>query len=84
MTSVLRRLETWYLSNCDGDWEHQFGVEIETLDNPGWRVKIDVTNTELESAPFSTREEGFSDQVGWLRCWKTDAEFHAVCGPERL
>lgn len=25
-------LQSWYLSNCDGEWEHGYGVAIDTLD----------------------------------------------------
>jgi hypothetical protein len=28
-------LEAWYASRCDGEWEHGYGISIETLDNPG-------------------------------------------------
>jgi hypothetical protein len=46
--SVLARLQAWYRSQCDGDWEHSYGVKIETLDNPGWLVTIDLADTEWE------------------------------------
>jgi len=36
----LRELQDWYLSQCDGDWEHQNGINIVSLDNPGWTVDI--------------------------------------------
>jgi hypothetical protein len=32
----IRELQQWYLAQCDGDWEHEWGVQIGTLDNPGW------------------------------------------------
>jgi hypothetical protein len=35
MEDVLTQIEQWYKSNCNGLWEHQFGLRIETLDNPG-------------------------------------------------
>ena len=34
--AVFQRLQKWYKSQCNGDWEHSFGIKIETLDNPGW------------------------------------------------
>ena len=40
MQSELEALQHWYESQCDGDWEHEFGVKIGTLDNPGWMVDI--------------------------------------------
>lgn len=33
-------LEYWFSEKCDGDWEHQGGVEITTTDNPGWHAVI--------------------------------------------
>jgi hypothetical protein len=45
--SSLRSLEDWYASRCDGDWERSFGITIETLDNPGWAVRIDLAETRL-------------------------------------
>jgi hypothetical protein len=33
-------LQDWYAAHCNGEWEHQHGVVIESLDNPGWWVKI--------------------------------------------
>jgi hypothetical protein len=37
-------LMRWYLAECNGDWEHSYGVRVETLDNPGWSLKIDSAN----------------------------------------
>jgi hypothetical protein len=42
-------LERWYQSRCDGEWEHDCGLTVETLDNPGWLVKIDLQGVELEA-----------------------------------
>jgi hypothetical protein len=42
-------LAEWYIKNCNGDWEHQYGVKIETLDNPGWHVEIDLIGTRYGS-----------------------------------
>jgi len=35
MQNLLQFLQEWYLEQCNGDWEHEFGIKIETLDNPG-------------------------------------------------
>jgi hypothetical protein len=42
---ALERLQRWYLGECNGDWEHSYGVRIDTLDNPGWIVTIDLHET---------------------------------------
>ena len=26
----LKRLQDWYISQCDGDWEHTYGISIAT------------------------------------------------------
>jgi hypothetical protein len=62
--TVLGRLQEWYRSRCDGDWEHSYGVKVETLDNPGWLVTVDLEDTPWEqlAAPRSTvqrSETGF-------------------------
>ena len=46
---TLEWIENWYASQCDGDWEHDYGVKINTVDNPGWAVTIDLEGTELET-----------------------------------
>jgi hypothetical protein len=43
--NVLTWLCEWYHSNCDGDWEHNYGIKIETIDNPGWSITIDLIGT---------------------------------------
>ncbi|MFE4959105.1 Imm53 family immunity protein [Streptomyces sp. NPDC056653] len=32
---LLDWLQNRYAQQCDGDWEHEWGVKIATLDNPG-------------------------------------------------
>jgi len=53
VSDILQRLEKWYLDQCNDEWEHRYGVQIGTLDNPGWEVKIELTGTPFESVPFS-------------------------------
>ena len=45
---LLQWLQKWFLSMCDGDWEHSYVVTIKTVDNPGWLVNIDLIDTPLE------------------------------------
>ncbi|MEV8403368.1 Imm53 family immunity protein [Streptomyces niveus] len=45
--SRLDWLRNWYAQQCDGEWEHERGVRIATLDNPGWTVSIDLEESEL-------------------------------------
>jgi Immunity protein 53 len=81
--SSLRALEAWYASQCAGDWEHRFGVTIETLDNPGWTVRIDVAETPLAGGLFEqVRIERSPDD--WLRCSVEADVFKGYCGPGNL
>jgi len=45
--NALQQLQDWYFAQCNGDWEHRYGVTISTLDNPGWTLEVDLTNTCL-------------------------------------
>jgi hypothetical protein len=82
--NTLELLQQWYAAHCDGGWEHQYGIKIETLDNPGWRVTIDLTDTELQDVPLTPIEHCAEDQSRWWRCWRNDRGFHAACGATSL
>jgi hypothetical protein len=80
---TLARLQQWYESYCDGDWEHGFGIHITTLDNPGWRITINLEGTDLENQPFSAIED-LAPERDWIRCWVTQKTFHGAGGPQQL
>jgi hypothetical protein len=69
-------LENWYKSTCNGEWEDSYGIKIQTLDNPGWMVQIDIRETALEEKEFSpvVKEESKDD---WVYCKVENGEF---CG----
>jgi hypothetical protein len=52
-TDHIAWLMNWYRSQCNGDWEHRHGVVIETLDNPGWSLIVDLERTPLDGRPFN-------------------------------
>src|SRR3954469_16092369 len=79
----LRRLQEWYLSQCDGDWEHGYGPRIGTLDNPGWTVTIELEDTALEGVPF-VEVKDMAPPQDWFRCWVEGTEWHGVGGPLML
>jgi hypothetical protein len=81
--ALLERLERWYFSQCDGDWEHGGGVKITTIDNPGWSVRVSLIDTVLQSRPFDrvTIERSDND---WLRAWVEDDVWNAAAGPLNL
>lgn len=80
---ILIWLQKWYYSNCNEDWEHQFGIHIDTLDNPGWRIKISLIETELESIAFERIEIERNDN-DWYQIWVSEGVFEAAGGPKNL
>ena len=47
-TDLIDWLSNWFSAECNGDWEHENQIKIETVDNPGWYLEIDLRNTSLE------------------------------------
>jgi hypothetical protein len=83
MLNTLIELQEWYQSQCDGEWEHQNGVRIDTLDNPGWSVSIDVSKRVDDSfdAVLISRDNSESD---WIFCNVKDQRFTGACDPTKL
>lgn len=46
--SLTSWLMQWYKSQCDGDWEHMFGMKIQSDEKANWTVKIDLCNTTMQ------------------------------------
>lgn len=76
-------LERWYASQCNGDWEHQYGVNIETLDNPGWRIRIDLIGTRKENGSLQRRVVKRTGD-DWIQYWVEKKQFQIACGPLNL
>jgi len=89
-SEVLRDLQSWYAAQCDGDWEHQHGIKINTLDNPGWSVRIDLNQTILRNKPFDPVSEGIpgggeeDEAATWWSCRVVEQEFQGHCDPGSL
>ena len=81
--NLLNFLEEWYESQCDGDWEHEFGVTIETLDNPGWSLTIDLVGTECEGQPFD-EIDWEKNENNWIQCNIINNQFKGSGGPKNL
>ncbi len=83
MDQALVELQRWYHDQCDDDWEHQHGIVIDSLDNPGWWIKIDLTETLLEFKSFE-RVETDRTAIDWCHCWVEGKKFQAAGGPHNL
>ena len=81
--TILEQLQNWYLSHCNDEWEHGFGVKIETIDNPGWSCVIALSRTPFESSYFVPIRIERSEN-DWLMLSATSTEFKIHCGPGDL
>lgn len=50
-------IQAWYAELCNGDWEHGYGVHVETMDNPGWSLRINLSETPWREATFEEFDE---------------------------
>ncbi|WP_425475985.1 immunity 53 family protein [Mesorhizobium yinganensis] len=82
--SVLSQLQQWYASQCDGDWEHGYGVAIGTLDNPGWRLKVDLRGTNLDGRTLAEKTYNYDDDIDWYVVRTADNKFEGAGGPAQL
>jgi hypothetical protein len=68
---------------CNGDWEHSYGIDIKTTDNPGWTISIDIEDTELEREEFlSVRIPG--PDTDYLFAEIEQKKFSGACSLHRL
>jgi hypothetical protein len=87
--STLSRLQDWYAGQCNGDWEHSLGIRIESCDNPGWWVKINLAGTRLLGLQFVEIAEGVDSrrhpiESRWLDCHVEDAVWHGAGDDTKL
>ncbi|WP_379952977.1 immunity 53 family protein [Dokdonia sp. R78006] len=63
---IIDWIQDWFKGNCDGDWEQGEVIQITTLDNPGWELEIDVSNTSLAmiTIPWILNENSKDDWYG--------------------
>ncbi|MGI8647441.1 MAG: immunity 53 family protein [Mycobacteriales bacterium] len=80
---VFTWLQAWYATQCDGDWEHGYGVSISTLDNPGWWVRIELTGTLLADKMLE-HESSHRSGHDWYEVSRKGDFFEAHCGPLNL
>jgi hypothetical protein len=80
--NALKRIQSWYKNQCDGDWEHSYGVRIETLDNPGWSLTIDLLDTSLEGVELEISNE--ISEFDWFHVKIKDNQFVGSGDPNKL
>lgn len=81
---IILWLQRWYEENCTDEWQHFYGIKIETLDNPGWLVEIDIAETNLENKPFNTIEYNLESEKDWIHCEIKNNVFKGACSLNNL
>jgi Immunity protein 53 len=76
-------IEKWYASQCNGEWEHSYGIKINTLDNPGWHVLIDLRETRKQDSALE-RNRIDRTEMDWIEYWVEKKQFGVACGPLNL
>lgn len=79
---LISDLQNWYFQYCDGDWEHNETINIHTIDNPGWRVTIDLEGTDCENEFKNIKNE--ISENNWYHCFIRDGKFEGAGGPCNL
>jgi hypothetical protein len=80
---LLAWLQEWYLAQCNGDWEHCYGIKIETLDNPGWSISIPLEETSASGVTMPPHEQDRGDD-DWVSCKVEDGKFVGHGDPTKL
>lgn len=80
---IIKWLEDWYNRQCDGDWEHDHGIRIENLDNPGWTIHINLKDTELEYLKLRVDDTERSEE-DWFHYRIENGEYFAGGDPNKL
>jgi hypothetical protein len=73
-TDPIGAIEAWLLAQCNGDWEHSYGLSIETTDNPGWYVQVDLRGTAWEDLNLIVSRIERTDS-SWIQIEVRDGKF---------
>jgi len=76
----VRWLEAWLSVWSDDDWEHSYGMQVNTLkDRPGWDMRVDLADTQFEGAVWAGTaiERGNHD---WFECRSDDKAYFSRGG----
>jgi hypothetical protein len=80
---LINWLQNWYENQCDSDWEHDYGIRIESLDNPGWSIEIDLINTNVVVSPIDWQLVEISSN-NWVG-YKVENDIYFASGaPKKL
>ncbi|WP_420411532.1 Imm53 family immunity protein [Roseibium sp.] len=80
------RMEEWFSDQLNGDWEHQGGINITTLDNPGWLIEVDLDTIAgdgyREISSFAEKDS----ELDFVKFYYDESEnrIRVICGVRNL
>lgn len=80
---VLKWIAGWYSEQCDGDWEEDRGITLETLDNPGWMLTVDLVDTSLDGRVLD-HERSERGEGDWIWASADGKVYRGAGGPYNL
>jgi Immunity protein 53 len=83
MPDNLEWLEGWYQRQCDGAWEHNQGIRLESLRRRGWRLTISLEGTSAQNAAPNRLSLDTSGEE-WIDCTISGERFEGAGDPRRL
>lgn len=79
----LEWLESWYQRQCNGDWEHSRGMQLEALEQRGWQLTIRLTGTSAENTV--PQKLSLDSTAGdWIACSICPERFEGAGDAEKL
>ncbi|WP_347253184.1 Imm53 family immunity protein [Leminorella grimontii] len=82
--NFIEYFQHWYISKCDGVWEHSYGFTLDTIDNPGWRVILDGESNRRPITVKIPSAADFDDNDNWIVIDANDNKFEGHCSPQNL
>jgi hypothetical protein len=84
MENLLEWLQNVYADDfCDGSWEHEYGLTLTNIDNPGWDFKFDLKDTDIVDIPYEDLLVE-NDKYDWYHCRIKDRRFEGWGGAKNL
>ena len=75
--------QNWCKIHDDKGWKYAMRVQLATLDNPGWSLKVNLEKTILENQKFQKIRIDRTDN-DWIFCAIKENRFEVACGPINL
>lgn len=74
----------WVAKHCDDEWEHGYPVILDTYDNPGWRLRVNLENSAMRSRQVLPLVDGLPGDDRWFSCRIDGGMFHGACDLAQL